>query len=340
MDRRERLQTALAGGTPDRVPVSAWGHFYREETTAEGLAAIMVEFFERFDWDYLKVHARASYHVEGWGFTYTPSADADKLHVCTGHPITSPSSWRDLEPLPVDAAPLAEQIDALRLIRRSVGDAVPLIMTVFSPLDVAEKLVDRNARLLKEHIEADPEAIESALAAIAETFARFVGRLVDEGVDGIFFSTKWANNVKLTPAQYQRLVRPYDLVVLDAARPLWCNILHLCEDEIQLSAMADYPVHVFHWDTHAGHNPDFREGRARVGSAVGGGVDAKTLASGSPDDVLAKARAAIEQTGGQRFLLGPGCSVQVARTSAENLRALRRASELSTAVPVSWLSRG
>lgn len=329
MNRRERLQAALAGGTPDRVPVSAWGHFYQEETTAEALAAIMVEFFERFDWDYLKVHARASYHVEGWGFSYAPSRDADKLHVCTGHPIASTSAWRGLRPLPLETAALAEQIDALRLIRAKVGDAVPIIMTVFSPLDVAEKLVDRDARLLKEHIEADPEAVESALAAIADTFARFVGRLVDEGVDGIFFSTKWANNVKLTPAQYQRLVRPYDLMVLEAAKPLWCNILHLCEDQIQLSAMADYPVHVFHWDTHAGHNPDFREGRTRVDRAVGGGVDARTLATGSPDDVLAKARAAIAQTGGRQFLLGPGCSVQVARTSADNLRALRRASDLA-----------
>lgn len=329
MNRRERLQEALSGGAPDRVPVSAWGHFYREETTAEGLATVMVEFFEHFDWDYLKVHARASYHVEGWGFSYAPSQDAGKLHVCTGHPITSPASWRDLRPLPLDTPALAEQIDMLRLIRARVGHEVPMIMTVFSPLDVVEKLVDRDARLLKEHIEADPEAVESALAAIAETFARFVRRLVDEGVDGIFFSTKWANNVKLTAAQYQRLVRPYDLMVLEEARLLWCNLLHLCEDHVQLDAMADYPVHVFHWDSQAGHNPDFAQGQALVRRAVGGGVDARTLAQGSPDDVQAKARAAIRATGGKGFLLGPGCSVQIARTSAENLHALRRASELA-----------
>lgn len=327
MNRNERLQTAIAGGRPDRVPVGAWGHFYREETSAAGLAAAMVAFFERYDWDFLKVHARASYHVEGWGFTYSPSAREDAVHVCTGHPISSPSSWRALRPLAADVPPLAEQIDALRLIRRRVGDGVPILMTVFSPLDVAEKLVDRDARLLKEHIEADPDAVEAALAAIADTFARFVRRLVDEGVDGVFFSTKWANDVRLTPAQYARLVRPYDLMVLEAARPLWCNLLHLCEDEVQLRAMADYPVHAFHWDSHAGHNPDFAEGRTRVGRAVGGGVDARTLANGTPVDVAAKARDAIRQTGGRGFLLGPGCSVQVARTPPQNLHALRRAAE-------------
>ena len=326
MNRRERLHTAVAGGIPDRVPVSAWGHFYTRETSATGLAAIMVEFFERFDWDYLKIHARASYHVEGWGFTYAPSTDAGTLHACTGHPIDSPAAWRSLRPLRLDCPPLAEQFDVIRQIRRRVGSEVPIIMTVFSPLDVAEKLVDRNAALLKTHIDADPDALAVALAAIAETFASFVRQLVAEGIDGIFFSTKWANNIKLTPEQYQRLVRPYDLQVLEAAKPLWCNILHLCEDHVQLTAMADYPVHVFHWDAHAGHNPSLAFGQAAVHAAVGGGVDAKTLAMGSPADVLAKARAAIMQTSGRGFLLGPGCSVQVAQTSAENLDALRRAS--------------
>jgi uroporphyrinogen decarboxylase len=329
LNRRERLQAALSGGTPDRVPVSAWGHFYTHETSASGLAAVMADFFERYEWDYLKVHARASYHVEGWGFTYTPSADAGTLHTCTGHPIDSPRAWRSLRPLPLDCPPLAEQFDAIRQIRRRVSADVPVIMTVFSPLDVAEKLVDRDAALLKSHIDADPEALESALAAIAETFAAFVRRLVAEGVDGIFFSTKWANNLKLTPEQYGRLVRPYDLLVLQEAKPLWCNMLHLCEDHVQLGAMADYPVHVFHWDTHAGHNPGFAEGRAAVDAAVGGGVDARTLARGSPDEVTAKASAAIRDTGGRGFLLGPGCSVQVAQTPEANLRALRRASAVA-----------
>ena len=49
MNRRERLEVAVAGGTPDRVPVSAWGHFYTRETTAAGLAGAMVEFFEEFE---------------------------------------------------------------------------------------------------------------------------------------------------------------------------------------------------------------------------------------------------------------------------------------------------
>lgn len=327
MNRRQRLEAAINGGTPDRVPVSAWGHFYPQETSAPGLADAMVGFFDRYDWDFMKVHARASYHVEGWGFTYEPSHDPARLHVCTGHPIDSAQAWRKLKPLPLDTPALAEQIEAIRLIRSRIADDVPLIMTVFSPLDSAEKLVDRNAALLKAHIEEDPEALEQGLAAIADTFARFMKQLVAEGVDGIYFSTKWANNIKLSASQYQRLVRPFDLQVLEPARGLWCNILHLCEDAVQLAAMADYPVQVFHWDSHTPANPSLADGQRLLGRAVGGGVDAGTLARGTPGQILDKARTAIESLQGRNLVLGPGCSVQVAATPHENLLALRQSVE-------------
>lgn len=199
MDRRQRLEAAVTGGTPDRVPVSAWGHFYPQETTAEGLAGVMLDHFRRYDWDFMKVHARVSYHVEGWGFGYQPSTDPAKLHVCTGHPIDSAQAWRKLKPLSMDTPALQEQIRAIRLIRQGLAADVPLIMTVFSPLDSAEKLVDRNAALLKTHIEEAPDAIEQGLGAIADTFARFMKLLVAEGVDGIYFSTKWANNAPRRP---------------------------------------------------------------------------------------------------------------------------------------------
>ena len=327
MNRRQRLEATLAGKPTDRVPVAAWGHFYDRETTAAGLAGAMLDFAETYDWDFIKIHARASYHVEDWGFAYEPSTDPARLHRCTGHPIREPSDWRKLRPLPLSSPALAEQFEAIRLIRAGAPADMPLIMTVFSPLDIAEKLVDRDADLLKRHIEADPEAIESALAAFAETFAAFVAALPAHGVDGLFFSTKWANDSKLPASLYDRLVRPYDLAVLRESKGLWCRILHLCEDRIQLSALADYPVDVLHWDAYAGHNPGYGDGKATSQRVVAGGVDAATLANASRLVVQGRARACLDDTARQGFLLGPGCSVQIARTPPENLRALRAAAE-------------
>ena len=218
--RRARVEAVVHGGTPDRVPVSAWGHFYPQEVSARTFADAMVNFFDRYRWDYLKVHARASYHVEGWGFRYEASTDPAELHSCTAQPIGSSKDWGKLAPLSLDTPALHEQIEAIRYIRDCVGHTVPLIMTVFSPLDVADKLVDRDGALLRAHIEQDPESVEHAMAAIGDTFARFVAQLAKESVDGIYYSTKWANDGRLTAEQYARFVRPFDLQVLEAARPM------------------------------------------------------------------------------------------------------------------------
>jgi uroporphyrinogen decarboxylase len=337
MTRRQRLKAALAGKPVDRVPVSAWGHFFTEEVDPDRFVAATLDFQQRYDWDFLNMHSRASYPVEGWGYTFAPSTDPARDHVCTGHPIAVPADWRKIKPLGLDTPALAEQLKLVERLRAQVGADLPLIVTVFSPLDVAEKLAGHNSTLLKQHIEADPAGMGEALESIAVTFASFVREVARLGADGIFFSTKWANNLQLSPDQYQRLVHPNDLAVLAEANPeksgLWCNLLHLCEDHVQLSAMADYPVQVIHWDAHAGHNPSFVEGRqvvrSRLHRAMGGGVDPKTLAAASAAEVEAMAVHAIRGVGGRGFVLGSGCSVQMASTPPENLLALRRAPALA-----------
>ena len=67
MTHWERVRGALQGQALDRPPLSMWRHFYRQETSAQGLADAMLGFQRRFDWDFMKVNPRASYHAEDWG---------------------------------------------------------------------------------------------------------------------------------------------------------------------------------------------------------------------------------------------------------------------------------
>jgi hypothetical protein len=77
MTKIERVQAALAGSEVDRVPVSAWGHDYLREWTAEGLAEATLEAYRRFDWDFVKVNPRATYFAEDWGARFQPSGRDD-----------------------------------------------------------------------------------------------------------------------------------------------------------------------------------------------------------------------------------------------------------------------
>ena len=69
-----------------------------------------------------------------------------------------------------------------------------------------------------------------------------------------------------------------------------------------------------------------REGLTQIKGAASGGIDQWTIHQESPQQMLAEARDAVEQTGGRRLLLGTGCVV-MATTPLRNLRALREFAE-------------
>lgn len=329
---RARLEDTLAGRQPDRVPVAAWGHFYLRENSAPTLAEALIDFQKRYDWDFVKINTRASYHVEGWGYRYAPSTDAGSQPQQQHWPIREAADWRKLRPLAPDSAALAEQIELVRQLRHGLGDALPLVMTIFSPLDIADKMFDRAPDGLKPYLAEHPEAVAQALDVFAETLHNFIRRLVAEGIDGIFFSSKWANAACFDAPGYARLARAPDLHVLEAAKPLWFNIVHLCEENIHFDALVDYPAQVLHWDSEQAGNPAYADVLARRDDrlsrrAVGGGLSGKSLIEAAPEAIRARAAELIEATGGRRFILSNSCVTYMAQTPHENLLALRLAVE-------------
>ena len=99
MNKKGRVDAALRGDAVDRVPVSLWGHDFEREWSAQTLTDAMVENFTRYDWDFMKVSPRASYHVEGWGAKYRYSGNKSQAPIFESTPISSASDWKRLRPL-------------------------------------------------------------------------------------------------------------------------------------------------------------------------------------------------------------------------------------------------
>ena len=55
MNKRERVYTALEGEPVDRVPLSMWRHFFKQETTPHGLVTATVAFYQKYDLDLIKL---------------------------------------------------------------------------------------------------------------------------------------------------------------------------------------------------------------------------------------------------------------------------------------------
>jgi uroporphyrinogen decarboxylase len=114
MKHRERVAAAIRGGDVDRPPVSMWRHFFDQETSPEGLAEAMLGFQRRFDWDFMQVNPRASYHAEEWGLQV--EGDGAGAPRTAGTPIRAPEDWRNLAVLKPDSGVLGEQLQALEAI--------------------------------------------------------------------------------------------------------------------------------------------------------------------------------------------------------------------------------
>ena len=323
MNKIERVQAALRGAEVDCAPISFWGHSYLKEWSAEGLAEAMLEMYHTYNWDFMKVNPRASYHVEDWGARLQRPSDPNHGPTFVQVPVQSADDWRRLRPLDPNAGVLREQLDALRLIRDGLRGEAYFIQTIFSPLSIAKYLVGNRPEPIKQSIADHPDALRAALDAITQTFATYSQASLEAGASGIFFATTgWASADQLTEDEYRAWGREYDLRLLDAVpgtAPF--NVLHNCGDHIYFDLLADYPVQAISWAATLPGNPSLGEGKLRSDKAVMGGVSEKTtLPDGTPEQVAAEVEAALRETGGRRVLIAPGCSIPP-RTPKANLEA-------------------
>ncbi|HEX7078688.1 MAG TPA: uroporphyrinogen decarboxylase family protein [Candidatus Eisenbacteria bacterium] len=324
MTRRERIRKTLLGEATDRPPVALWRHFYHREGSSKALSEAMLEFQREYDWDFLKVNPRASYHVEDWGVrTQRPGDGAlDKPKVVQSA-IRRPEDWDAIRPLDVAQGVLGEHLDAEERIAARLQGDTDWLMTVFNPISIASDLVNDDA-LFVEHLRRHGERVHAALRAITETFAAFVRASAARGASGIFFATTdYANDTRIDRGLLAEFGRPYDLRVLAEAAALPLNVLHVCGPGAFLSDLLDYPVSILSWAAHDRGNPSVAAVRPLTDKTLMTGIAHETtFVTGPVEAIREEAREAVQQSGGSRFILGPGCAVPAA-SPLEHYRAVR-----------------
>jgi uroporphyrinogen decarboxylase len=311
MTRRKRIRKTIQGERTDRPAMSFWRHFYHREGTAKDLAEVMLEFQKKYDWDFMKVNPRASYHVEDWGVkTARPGqGPLDKPKVVES-PIREPKDWDKIRPLDPTRGTLGEMLEAEERIAADIQGETDWIMTVFNPISIAADLVNDDARFV-EHLRTHGERVHAALRSITDTYRVFVRETMQRGASGILFATTdYGNSSRIDKALLEEFGRPYDLRVLEEAKGGLLNTIHVCGPNAFVSEYLDYPVSVLSWADHDPGNPTITEMKKRTKLTLLTGIDHEgVMVQGPPEAVQAQARAAIEESQGARFILGPGCAV-------------------------------
>jgi len=321
---RERLEACLAGEKADRIPVALWRHFPVDDQTPEGLAAAAINFQHTFDFDLVKYTPASSFCLKDWGSQDTWRGSSEGTRDYTVQVVQRPEDWGRLEVLDPEQGYLGAQLVSLRRLVRELGLEVPILQTVFNPLSQAKNLVGTEG--LIAHIRQYPDAVRVGLKTIAETTRRFTAAAVKTGIAGVFFAVQHAQYGLLAESEYQLFGRTYDLDVLQPAQECWLNMLHLHGENVMFDQFVDYPVQVLNWHDRE-TSPSLKAAQQRYSGVLCGGLRRlETMVLGTPEDVIAEAQDAMEQTGGIRFILGTGCVTPITAPYG-NIMAARKVVE-------------
>jgi uroporphyrinogen decarboxylase len=323
MTKRERIEAAVNGRPVDRVPISFWRHFPDVEMQAEPLAEVLAAFQRRYDLDFVKMMPNACYATEDWGCRIEYRENPNGARTVAKRVVHELSDWRRIRPLDPHAGALGREVRCVELLRKALGDEVPILQTVFSPLSIAYKL---GGERTLEDIRRPPAALHTALQAIAQTMREFAGACLQAGADGIFFATQLASEKFCSAGKYREFGRPYDLQVLEATDGSTFSILHIHGADIFFDLVADYPVHAVNWHDRR-VSPTLAEARERHDRCLVGGLnEVETLPQGPAVRVREEVRDAIEQVKGRGLIVGPGCVFHLDTPDA-HLEAARDAVE-------------
>jgi uroporphyrinogen decarboxylase len=308
---RERVAAALELDLADHPPVSAWGHTYDQEWDVDALVAATVSSARRFGFDFVKLQIRATCFAEAFGARWRPSGSATAEPVMELPGGRTADDWRRIAGGSVDPAPLDVQVEVLRRVAAELGPEIPCLQTVFSPGMVAWFLTGRDTRLLLRLVRDEPDLMAAGMARIAELLASFTSGSLTAGAAGVFYAINPLADTSLVGTdEYGRSFLAHDRVTIDAASAGWFNMLHLCGPRIDTGLIDRLPTHCVNWSTHDEGNPGLASVRERFRRAVVGGLHRHSpIADGSPTQVRAAARAALDETRGSGHLLTPGCSV-------------------------------
>lgn len=313
------------GGKVDHPPAGAWGHTFKEEWSPEQLAAVTVDRAQRHGWDWVKFQPRASCFSEAFGNRYQPSGHSLRGPVLVRAAVSDPSDWPKLKL--VDENVLDDQVRALGMVVRELGDGVPVIQTVFSPITVADYLVGRDKRALVRLLRQRPEVLVPALEQIMDALLRFSRASVEAGAAGVFYAISGFATPDAMPTEvYDELLFPIDQRFLEALpAQAWLNVLHLCGSHVNMDVARRLPVQAVSYSIHNRGNPSLAEARKLTGKAVMGGLEQRRVLVGGPSVTIERqVRAAISSTGGRGLFVAPGCSVPP-RAPEANLRLMMKA---------------
>jgi [methyl-Co(III) methanol-specific corrinoid protein]:coenzyme M methyltransferase len=288
------------------------GHEKGEIMAKQAMAAFTVLGF-----DAVRVPFSQTFEAEALGCRVKPGRAVDGSEGIPGLQHPPPYSLDDTPVLPDDfltRGKIPELLKAVRILKKELGDEVPIVGGIIGPFTIAGSLLDM-VPILKATIKA-PEKILPFLDVAERAGTALAKALIDAGADIISCEDMTASPELLAPQTYGKYELEYQMRQFDAL-PV-PKILHICGsvDKI-VEWMGQTGADILSVEPKA--NVKLAREKCGPDIVLMGGVDtATTLFTGDPKTVRETCEKSIAN-GIQ--ILAPGCSVAPG-TPLENLLAL------------------
>jgi uroporphyrinogen decarboxylase len=322
MEKRTRLERAIAGESVDRVPVALWRHFPGDDQRAADFARALIGFQRQFDWDFVVVQPSHNFSVIGYGLQDSWQGSVTGRRDIIRRVINRSLDWTELRPLTPERSGMGKQIECLRLLEEAfTSEYIPFIQVIYSPLAQAERLAGRD--LLLQHMRTQPDRLRSGLNVITDTTMRFMESIRRSGIAGILLITEQASYEILSENEYQTFGLPYDLKILDSIPDeWWFNMIQVNGLAPMLHLFALCPVQVLNWSDQEARPPLDRAPIEFRGAFCGGLGENTHLHLATPAEVQDAGRTALQMMGRRRLILGNGGTIPVT-APLSNLQAAR-----------------
>ena len=290
MNKKQRVDTVLSGGSPDRPPVSLWYHFGLQHGSGDQFARIITDFFEHYDFDFLKVMNDYFYPPPLGMDAIRSAADLGRLVRFT----VTDTVWR-------------EQFKALELINARIGEKAYFIDTVFdSWQSIHRNMAAENMAALMAQ---QPEALLEALERVTDNLIDYCRKSLDVGAAGIFISIPAGAEI-INRDAFLVFVKPFVRRLLEAiAARGRMNTLHVHGRDLFFEDVLDLPAPIFNWWDRGPNGPSLQWVKERFPGCVMGGIDQTIVARRTRAFLEAHTREGIAMGGRERFFLANGCSI-------------------------------
>ncbi len=276
--------------------------------------------------DVIAVGSDNYYIAEGFGCRTTD--DENEIPALDTPAAAKLADVLDLEvPDPQSDGRMPLMLEAIRLVRKAVGDEVAIRSPGTGPFALASHLLGSNTWLCEVGMaeagmpEANEAALHHALGLATDALIRFGKACWDAGADIIHCGDSLASCDVISPGTYRRYAFPYQQRVFQAWKEhgIGVSLLHICGNSTKvLDLYADTGADILEIDNMV----DLGFAKRAVGerATIMGNVHTVTqLLEGTPESVRSASQHCIDQAGANGgFILGSGCIVP-RRTPIENV---------------------